>query len=260
VNGDSKPDIVVANCGTTYCPGAEGSVAVLLGNGDGAFRPAVTYGSGWWTAVSVTIADVNGDGKPDIVVLNAGNYTAGVLLGNVDGTFQPVVLYGIGGEQPRSIAVADVNDDGKPDVLVSLCSVQYCGEDLNGAVGVLLNNTPTCTTPPVITISTTPKSLWPPNGGTAPVTISGTITDPDAACSITSAAYLVRDEYGKVQPSGTLALGPGGAFSFIVPLQASRLGSDLDGRLYTITVGASNNVGMTGSQSGTVVVPHDLGH
>jgi hypothetical protein len=46
VNGDGKPDLVVANyCADTICA-TDGSVAVLLGNGDGAFQAAVTYDSG----------------------------------------------------------------------------------------------------------------------------------------------------------------------------------------------------------------------
>jgi hypothetical protein len=64
----------------------------------------------------------------------------------------------------------------------------------------------------------------------------------------------------EVQPSGPVAVGAGGAYSFTVLLQASRLGSDLDGRFYTITVSASNNAGKTGSQAGAVIVPHDQGH
>jgi hypothetical protein len=91
-----------------------------------------------------------------------------------------------------------------------------------------------------------------------PVTVSGTITDP--GCTITSAAYAVADEYGEIQPSGAVTLGAGGAYSFTVLLQASRLGTDLDGRLYTITVSASNKAGKTGSQAGPVIVPHDRGH
>jgi hypothetical protein len=57
-----------------------------------------------------------------------------------------------------------------------------------------------------------------------------------------------------------VTLGPGDAYSFTVLLQASRVGTDLDGRLYTITVSASNNAGKTGSQAGSVIVPHDQGH
>jgi hypothetical protein len=127
VNNDGFPDIVVANnCADSTC--AEGSVGVLLGNGDGTFQPAVTYGSGGKSAKSVAIADLNGDGKPDLVVANCGLSnrcppdggvgTVGVLLGNGDGTFQTAVAYLSGGIDPMSIAVADVNNDGKPDLLV----------------------------------------------------------------------------------------------------------------------------------------------
>ena len=83
VNGDGKPDLVVAN---GNLDNGDGSVGVLLGNGDGTFQPVVTYDSGAAVADFVVIADVNGDGKPDIVVANAGadngaDGSAGVLLG-----------------------------------------------------------------------------------------------------------------------------------------------------------------------------------
>src|SRR5260370_70647 len=78
VNGDDKPDLVVAD---------DSSVGVLLGNGDGTFQTAVTYSSGGAFLDSVAVADVNGDGSPDLVVANeAGLGTIGVLLGNADGT------------------------------------------------------------------------------------------------------------------------------------------------------------------------------
>ncbi len=64
VNGDGKPDLLVANlCADSNC--TNGSVGVLLGNGDGTFQTAVVYGSGGLEAYSVAVADVNGDGKPD---------------------------------------------------------------------------------------------------------------------------------------------------------------------------------------------------
>ncbi len=124
VNGDSKPDLVVANqCVDANC--ANGSVSVLLGNGDGTFQPVVTYGSGGASPSSVAVADVNGDSKPDLVVANQcvdANCATGsvsVLLGNGDGTFQAPVTYGSGGFFTFSVAVADVNGDGKPDLLVA---------------------------------------------------------------------------------------------------------------------------------------------
>jgi hypothetical protein len=254
VNGDGKPDVLVAN-------EPPNSLAVLLGNGDGTFKLAVTYDLGVF-ADSIAIADVNGDNKPD-VVLAVGDYhrigAAGVMLGNGDGTFQPMVTYSSLGYNATFVAAADVNGDGSPDLLVTNeCNGAGCLFGQEGTVAVLLNNTPFCTTPPTVTLSATPTSLWPPNGKMVPVTVSGTTTN--TGCTITSATFAVTDEYGKVQPSGPVTLGPQGTYGFIVWLQASRLGRDLDGRQYTVTVSATNNGGNTGSQSGTVVVPHDMGH
>ena len=81
VNGDGKPDLVVANYG-------DNSVSVLLGNGDGTFLPRPAYATGS-SPFAVAVADVNGDGKPDLVVANYGSNSVSVLLGNGDGTFQP---------------------------------------------------------------------------------------------------------------------------------------------------------------------------
>jgi hypothetical protein len=144
VNGDGKPDLVVANqCATDNC--ARGSVGILLGNGDGTFQAAKAYDSGASSALSVAVADVNGDGKPDLVVVNwggenSGNGTVGVLLGNGDGTFQPAVTYDSGGYYPSSVAVADVNGDGKPDVVVANSCGAQCEYPGSTTVGVLLGN------------------------------------------------------------------------------------------------------------------------
>src|SRR5579863_3305714 len=136
VNGDGKPDLLVANAWACIEGCGKGSVGVLLGNGDGTFQTAVTYGSGGLEAISVAVADVNGDGKPDLLVANecaGGNCDAvAVLLGNGDGTFQTAVTYGSGGLEATYVTVADVNGDGKPDLLVA----NYNSND----VGVLLNN------------------------------------------------------------------------------------------------------------------------
>jgi hypothetical protein len=156
VNGDGKPDIVVANeCGSINCGNPAGSnpygsIGVLLGNGDGTFQPAVAFSSGAYVALSVAIADVNGDGNPDIVVANQcpGNPPGcggtggevGVLLGNGDGTFQAAVAYnsGEGAYDSYSVAVADVNGDGEPDIVVA--NFCYNGRCAKGTVGVLLGN------------------------------------------------------------------------------------------------------------------------
>jgi hypothetical protein len=70
VNGDGKPDLVVANNCASGGDCTKGTVGVLLGNGNGTFRPTVNYSSGGNDLPSVAVADVNGDGKPDLVVSN----------------------------------------------------------------------------------------------------------------------------------------------------------------------------------------------
>jgi len=145
LNGDGKPDLVVINCGQ-ICFNTQngGSVGVMLGNGDGTFQPAVTYGTTGASPVFAAVADVNGDDKPDVVVANRcsssgclSESTVDVLLGNGDGTFQAAVGYGSGGVLPSSVAVADVNGDQKLDVLVANnCADSNC----DGSVGVLLGN------------------------------------------------------------------------------------------------------------------------
>jgi len=133
-------DLVVANnCLNGDCP--TGSASVLLGNGDGTFQPAVNYGSGGVGSRSVAVADLNGNGIPDLVVASecqtenceTSDGTAGVLLGNGDGTFQSVVTYDSGSPYSNVVAVGDLRSDGIQDLVVA------SGYGSN-VLGVLLGN------------------------------------------------------------------------------------------------------------------------
>jgi hypothetical protein len=148
VNGDGKTDLIVANSSTSTSVD-DGDVGVLLGNGNGTFQTAIHYPSGAFGAASVAVADVNGDGKPDVVVANCsatsssctgGGGSVGVLLGNGNGTFQTAVPLSPGGNTPFGIAVGDVNGDGRPDIVVASCFSSACGQG-QGEVGVLINQT-----------------------------------------------------------------------------------------------------------------------
>jgi uncharacterized protein (TIGR03437 family) len=82
---------------------------------------------------SVAVADINGDGKPDLVAANFNGNNITVLLGNGSGGFtaapgSPFVV----GTNPQSVAAADFNGDGKPDLVTA---------NLNGNnITVLLGN------------------------------------------------------------------------------------------------------------------------
>ena len=143
-NSDGTIDLVTANRGDSV---NTGSVSVLLGRGDGSFRPAQSASLGgfvpWW-ADAVAAADFNADGKLDLAVgtqrlnytfpPNYGFYEVAptVLLGNGDGTFQPgrqvaavdtvayqrdvtFTVYSV----RTSVAVGDFNRDGTVDLVVT---------------------------------------------------------------------------------------------------------------------------------------------
>ena len=133
VNGDGKLDVVVANqCASNPCTAS--AIGVLLGNGDGTFQPALTFDGGRFPA-SLVIADVNGDGKLDVLAANGSNLA--VLLGNGNGTFQPVVIYGSDPNSSiNSLVVKDVNGDGKLDVVMGA----YTGVESCGTPAVFLGN------------------------------------------------------------------------------------------------------------------------
>jgi FG-GAP-like repeat len=264
VNGDGNPDLLATNCDAVFTSACgalgvgEGSVGVLLGNGDGTFQRAITYDLGGLTAGPLEVADLNGNKKLDVIVGSCPStfctpYVA-VLPGNGDGTLQPALAYASGGSSASAIAVGDVNGDRKPDLLVATCTSFGCG---HSGVAVLLNQTPICTTPPKVTISASPTSLWPPNGKMMPVTVFGKVTNSTPGCTTESASYKAMDEYGTVQPSGPVTLGTEGTYRLTVWLQASRMGTDINGRLYTISVGAKNHGGAMGSASVNVVVAHE---
>jgi VCBS repeat-containing protein len=143
VNGDGNSDLIVANQN-------DNRVSVLINSGDGTFAKIRTYwtGSLSWP-VSVMSADVNSDGKFDLIVANTYSHVVSVLKNNGDGTFATKVDYATG-IAPISVTSADVNSDGQSDLIVA---------NYGGNVSVLINNS-------------TGYSVYPTT--TATITINGT--------------------------------------------------------------------------------------
>ncbi len=76
---------------------------------------AIDKGPRW-----VTVADVNHDGKPDLLVTNADSGTLSVLLGDGKGQFRPSSGSPFpAGHLPNDIAVGDMNGDGHPDLVIA---------------------------------------------------------------------------------------------------------------------------------------------
>ncbi|HSZ54874.1 MAG TPA: FG-GAP-like repeat-containing protein [Tepidisphaeraceae bacterium] len=124
VNKDGKPDFVVAN--------TNNNVSIRVGDGNGGFSEG-TLGFPLATGISpssVAVADLNGDGAPDIAVANLVSGSVGVFL-NAPGDFLVQETFATGPD-PRAVLVADLNGDGKPDLIVPSAS--------SNSVDVLLGN------------------------------------------------------------------------------------------------------------------------
>lgn len=136
LNGDGKPDLILLTDQTTLnytFGGYDAEIQVALGHGDGTFATPVTITGPTEIAgiqlgtngyAPIVVADMNGDGKPDIVAIGSDsndNAQVAVMLGNGDGSFKAPVLQSYDGEYLNGIglAVADFNADGKLDVFIS---------------------------------------------------------------------------------------------------------------------------------------------
>ncbi len=135
INGDGKPDLVIANRDSN-------AASVLLNTTpDGAavatFAALQSFPAGA-TPYSIAAPDVNGDGKPDMIIANWDDGTASVLLnttatGDVVASFAPQQVFD-SGASPFSISSSDINGDGRPDLLIANTG--------DGLASVLLDTTP----------------------------------------------------------------------------------------------------------------------
>ena len=145
------------------------------------FATKVDYTTGLWPS-SVTSADVNGDGKADLIVANATSNTVSVLNNNGDGTVAAKVDYATG-SYLNSVTNADVNGDGKPDLIHANAT--------SNTVSVLINN------------STGFIGYYPTT--TAMITINGTNDAPVVEkTDVTGAVKELATPVGNLTDSGTI--------------------------------------------------------
>jgi hypothetical protein len=113
-NGDDRLDLVSSNLGRGV---GDAGLTVLAGRGDGTFAAASSPPLGRQAFQSVA-ADLNGDGKLDLVTAFYRDPGVAVLLGRGDGTFQASTIYPAG-QEVTAVDVGDLNLDGKLDLAVS---------------------------------------------------------------------------------------------------------------------------------------------
>jgi len=121
-NKDGKADLVVTPSNT-----GSSSVNVYLSNGDGTFNLGAQYIV--YPNSYVSVADVNGDGNLDLIVVatnNNGPYNLLVFPGNGDGTFKNPI-FGPSDSYSTQAVVGDINGDGKLDIAVGTSGYQSSG-------------------------------------------------------------------------------------------------------------------------------------
>ena len=120
VNGDGKLDLAVVNFSGQGNDSSDDAITILLGNGDGTFKPAPAspFTSGR-SPVAVAVGDVNGDGIADVASANMGSNNITLLLGGRDGMRPAPGSPFTVGSHPESIAFGDLNGDGKADIVVA---------------------------------------------------------------------------------------------------------------------------------------------
>lgn len=240
-NGDGHLDAAVGSYALAL-------VTVLYGAGDGTFLfrndlPAAG------PVAAIAVADFDGDGQSDIAACGAPVLT--VLAIAQGGTFRYSET--AAASSCNSIAVADLNLDGRPDL-----AMNYFAAD--GTLSLFLNTTTAAdVTPPAITVAATPALLWPANGRAVAVRVSGMVTDADSGVDGGSVTFAVLDEYGVVQPAGSVEVDAAGRYSAEFVLTASRRGDDRDGRTYTVVIRAVDRAGNAATAEVQVIVPHDRG-
>jgi hypothetical protein len=115
VNGDGKLDLIVAN---NPMGGGDGTLTVLTNNGSGVFGVNTNLDLGFNAfPACVVAADINGDGKVDLITVEDNMLV--VFTNNGNGVFVCNTTLTVGGllSTLNCVAAADVNGDGKPDLI-----------------------------------------------------------------------------------------------------------------------------------------------
>ena len=227
INGDGKPDLSIGT-------GGGSTVAVMInttakGANQATFAPMQTFEVGHNPYV-VTSADMNRDGKPDLIAANENDNTLSVLMnstlqGSDTVTFLDQQVFAVG-LVPYPVVAADLNGDGSPD-LISV--------NIDNTISLLFNTSESnnvCVSPSSV-VGTIQYNVVPP---------VITLTSPSGEF-VTASSQLLA---GKVSKPGALSingtnvpLNSDGTFSYTATLQSGKneftlVATDLSGNITTL--------------------------
>ena len=233
-NGDGRNDIVVTYGGNT----PYSKLGVLYQNAAGGLDPAVSFDS-LDIPEPVEIADVNRDGRADIIVLHGGWVNAGVYLQNADGSLQAEELYAIpyaSHYKPQGLAVGDFNGDGVPDIAVA--DYNYGLVTLMHTASADVVTTASGNPNPVVAGDTLTYSVLIGNQGpdaarnvvvSASVPSGVTVVSTTPGCTVSGGTWqctLLRVDAGATSPELRLAVQPNAPGALVFSVSAAGNASD----------------------------------
>ncbi|HWX19084.1 MAG TPA: FG-GAP-like repeat-containing protein [Candidatus Binatia bacterium] len=147
VNGDGRPDLICSY----YVPnGPPASIITVLTNaGNGRFGSNATLTVGL-NPTCVLAADVNGDGKPDLITANYGTNNLTILTNNGSGGFVYSATLKVG-TNPVEVVAADIIGNGRSDLI--------CANLGTNTLSVLINNGNGTFLPTTYTVGNQPRSV-----------------------------------------------------------------------------------------------------
>lgn len=140
IDGDGKPDMVIANY-------SNHTVSILRNNSSSgsitatSFDPKVDFATGTYPR-SVSIGDLDGDGKPDLVVANYNSNNVSILRntaieGSITTSSFAAKVDFTTGANPCSVAIGDLDGDGKPDLAIANFSSNNVSVLRNISMGII---------------------------------------------------------------------------------------------------------------------------